>query len=75
MSWVDELAAEIAGDAYVGVEKTADNLRSLIQRTDKLWENGRTAILKGSDVIAIESAIRWLEIMKSCVERAQEQSE
>lgn len=73
MSWVDELAAEITGDAYVGVEKTADNLRSLIQRTDDIWVSGRTAILREKDKVAIESAIRWLEIMKSCVERAQEQ--
>lgn len=75
MSWVDELATEIADDAYVGVEKTANNLRSLIQRTDDIWASGRTAILREKDKVAIESAIRWLEIMKSCVERAHEQFE
>ena len=73
MNWVDELAVEVASDACVGVEKTADSLRFLVQRTDELWESGRTAILNGSDVVAIESAIRWLEIMQLCMERAQEQ--
>lgn len=75
MSWVDELVTEIAGDARVGVEKTADNLRSLVQEAKVVWRDGRTAILTDNDVIAIESAIRWLQIVKSCVERAQEQSE
>lgn len=73
MSWVDELAAEVAGDAYVGVEKTADSLRSLLQRADDIWASGRTAILREKDKFAIESAIRWLDIMQLCKERACEQ--
>lgn len=73
MSWVDELAAEVAGDAYVGVEKTADSLRSLLQRADDIWASGRTAILREKDKFAIEPAIRWLDIMQLCKERACEQ--
>lgn len=73
MSWVDELAAEIAGDAYVGVEKTADNLRSLIQRADDIWVSGRTAILREKDKVAIENAIMWLDVLRTCRVRAQEE--
>ena len=73
MSWVDEFKLVLNVVKEVGPDKVADRLRAIVQSANEVWRDGRTAILTDNDIADIEDAIMWLDVLKACKERAQEQ--
>ena len=74
MSWVDEfkLILEVSDKTEVGPDKVANNLRNIVQSANEVWRSGRTAILIDNDIVAIENAIMWLDVLRTCMVRARE---
>lgn len=74
MNWVDEfkLVLEVSDKTDVRPDKVADDLRAIVQSANEVWRDGRTAILIDNDIVAIENAIMWLDVLEACRKRAQE---
>jgi len=74
MSWVDEfkLVLEVSDKTDVRPGKIADDLRAIVQSANEVWRDGRTVILIDNDIVAIENAIMWLDVLETCKKRAQE---